>query len=89
MDHSLTESGCRVAEMNSVELADAFDTMLERLEAMSANSADSQPTPHTNSAPRWRSRGLCSTWPATIRSRDVGELVDRLHDIKHARDRPH
>ena len=34
----------------------------------SPNSRDSQPTPPTNCAPRWRSRRRCSTSPATIRT---------------------
>ena len=34
----------------------------------SPNSRDSQPTPPTNCAPRWRSRRHFSTWPATIRT---------------------
>ena len=45
------------------ELADAFDTMLARLEATSPNSGGSQPTPPTSCAPRWRSRRPFSTWP--------------------------
>ena len=51
------------------ELADAFDTMLARLEAHVAEAAaDSQPTPPTSYAPRWRSRKHFSTSPATIRT---------------------
>ena len=50
------------------DLADAFDTMLARLEAHTPNSRGSRPTPPTNCAPRWPSRRHFSTWPATIRT---------------------
>ena len=47
----------------------------------SPNSRDSQPTPPTNCAPRWRSRRHFSTSPATIETRGSDELVDRLHFV--------
>ena len=45
------------------------------------NSRDSQPTPPTNCAPRWRSRRHSSTSPRNDPNRDNGELVDRLHAV--------
>ena len=49
------------------ELADAFDTMLARLEAHVAEQQRFEPTPPTNCAPRSRSPRHCSTSPSKIR----------------------
>ena len=50
------------------ELADAFDTMLARLEAHDAEQQRFAATVPMSCARRWRSRRRCSTWPATTRT---------------------
>jgi two-component system, OmpR family, sensor histidine kinase VanS len=50
------------------ELADAFDTMLARLEAHVAEQQRFAANASHDCAPRWRSRRHSSTWPATIKT---------------------
>ncbi len=67
--------------MNSVSSPTASTRCWRGSNHTSPNNSDSQPTPPTNCALRWRSPRHFSTWPATISSRDTGELVERLHAV--------